>query len=281
MINFTKLIASVALLTSFASFSLEIKADDYLGNTIPDLGKSLNTFGKITETELPPKLSILVWNLYKGQSKNFKNEYKRLSQNKTLILAQEMYLSTQGLAQLNRQSEYQYVTATSFIKTASQTHTGTFTAAKALKVNASMIRSQATEPVVATPKTTVLTTYKIRGLNKRLLVINTHAVNFVSDADYISEMNRIANTVTLFKGAVIWAGDFNSWNMKRFQYFKNLLSTLNLKSTALIPDERLTFNGFKLDHFYSTKDVYIASALSLKSDNGSDHSPMEFEVEIL
>lgn len=278
MINFTKLIVSAALLTSF---TLEVKASDYLGNSIPELGKSLHTFGKIKETELPSKLSILVWNLYKGQSTNFQKEYKRLSANKDLILAQEMYLNTQELAKLNNQSEYQYVTATSFIKTASQTHTGTYTAAKAQRVKAGMIRSEATEPVVATPKTSVLTTYKIRGTNKRLLVVNTHAVNFVSDAAYISEMNRIANTITLFKGTVIWAGDFNSWNMNRFQYFKNLISTLNLKSTALIPDERLTFNGFILDHFYSTNDVYIASALSLKSDNGSDHSPMEFEVEIL
>lgn len=278
MINFTKLIASVALLTSFA---LEIKADDYLGNTIPDLGKSLNTFGKIKETELPPKLNILVWNLYKGQSQNFKNEYRRLTAGKDLILAQEMYLNTLALKKLNTQSEYQYVTATSFIKTASQTHTGTFTAAKAQRMSANMIRSEATEPVVGTPKTTVLTSYKIRGTDKRLLVVNTHAVNFVSDAAYVSEMNRIANMVTLFKGAVIWAGDFNSWNMNRFQYFKNLIVTLNLKSTAMIPDERLTFNGFALDHFYSTSDVYIASALSLKSDNGSDHSPMEFAVEIL
>lgn len=278
MINFTKLIASVALLTSFA---LEIKADDYLGNTIPDLSKSLNTFGKIKEAELPTKLNILVWNLYKGQSKNFKHEYRRLAQGKDLILAQEMYLNTQELKQLNYQSDYQYVTATSFIKTASQTHTGTFTAAKAQRINANMIRSEAAEPVVGTPKTSVLTTYKIRGTNKRLLVVNTHAVNFVSDADYVNEMNRIANTISLFKGAVIWAGDFNSWNMNRFQYFKNLIATMHLKSTALIPDERLTFNGFKLDHFYSTSDIYIASALSLKSDNGSDHSPMEFAVEIL
>ena len=278
MINFTKLIASLAILTSF---NLEIKANDYLGNTVPDLAKSLNTFGKTQELELDSKLDILVWNLYKGQSANFKNEYQRLSQNKDLILAQEMYLNTQELTKLNQQSAYQYVTATSFIKIASQTHTGTFTAAKAIKVNANMIRSVALEPVVATPKTTVLSTYKIRGTDKRLLVVNTHAVNFVSDESYISEMNRIANSITLFRGAVIWAGDFNSWNMTRFQYFKNLIKILNLKSTAMIPDERMTFNGFKLDHFYSTNDVHIISAQSIKSNNGSDHSPLEVSVEIL
>ncbi len=78
---------------------------------------------------------------------------------------------------------------------------------------------------------------------------------------------------------MVFAGDFNTWNKERMEILNEYMTKLNMAEATFSPDFRMTFNGYPLDHFLHTKDLYIKSAKVENFYLGSDHKPLQVEVE--
>jgi endonuclease/exonuclease/phosphatase (EEP) superfamily protein YafD len=135
--------------------------------------------------------------------------------------------------------------------------------------------------VVHSPKVTLITSYPIANTDKLLTVVNLHAINFVSSKSFRIEMQRIYDAIKNIPSPLVFAGDFNTWNNDRIVILDEFSKKLGLSEAKFSPDNRMRFNGFPLDHFLYTKDIKITNARVDEFYQGSDHKPLQVEIEYL
>ena len=126
------------------------------------------------------------------------------------------------------------------------------------------------EPFILTPKSSLIAYYK------DILIINTHALNFVSDEEWIFELNEIAKNIKETQ-KVVWAGDFNNWDSTRTQYLLNFTKSLNLKVVEFEEDQRTTHLGYVID-FIFIKGLSVKSSTSFDTSQSSDHNAISVEL---
>lgn len=279
-----KLITLLSLLSlaSVHAFDIpytELSQEDSTLYPLPTPHEIVKVFNPSSQRELPRDLNILIWNLYKGKNDTFQKEYERLSQNKHLILAQEMFLDF-NMSTMIKASPFKYVTATSFYVGDEGIRTGVFTASRANPTGIKYLRTIVKEPAVKTPKMSLYTTYEIEGSSKKLLVANVHGINFVTNKNFTIELNRIFNVIKLHDGPVIVAGDFNTWNVERLDQLNYLALKANYKSARFSPDQRTRFNEHVLDHFIFSSEIILREAKALTGAKGSDHTALEIKISI-
>lgn len=239
-------------------------------------------FGKASKKYLPAKhWSFLVWNLHKGEDKTFKPEYLALSLGRDIIMNQEIYLDENMKDVFNLLLPFKIETATSFFYGREKIRTGVANISPVAADFTQFIRTDTREPILHSPKMTLVTSYPIRYSTKKLTVVNVHGINFVSDAGYKKEMERIYQEIKDIPAPLVFAGDFNSWNEDRLDILNEYVKKLNLKEAGFLPDNRITFNGNFLDHFYYTSDIKITKARVDAIYKGSDHKPLTVEVDYL
>lgn len=239
-------------------------------------------FGKATKKFLPPRhWSFLVWNLHKGEDKTFKPEYLSLTEGRDIIMNQEIYLDENMLDVFNLLLPFKIETATSFYYGREKIRTGVANISPVEANYTHFIRTETREPILHSPKISLITSYPIRYSTKKLTVVNVHGINFVSDAGYKKEIERIYQEIKDIPSPLVFAGDFNSWNQDRLDILNEYVKKLNLKEASFLPDNRITFNGNFLDHFFYTSDIKISKARVDSIYQGSDHKPLRLEVEYL
>jgi endonuclease/exonuclease/phosphatase (EEP) superfamily protein YafD len=271
---------SFILIISLNLFNVVFAAVNY-AQPIPSDNDVIFTFGNESQFELPKRLNVLVWNLHKGSNKTFAGDFVKLAYQKDLVLSQEMYLDSQMRQVFKIFPNYFYVTATSFFYGKNSIRTGVATFCPVEPTNVHFIRTEILEPVLNSPKMTLITQYPIQFSKKLLTVVNIHGINFVDGAAYQKEMDHLYENIKNFPKPLILAGDFNSWNNERNEILKNLTQKLNLKEAKFSPDFRLRFNKHPLDHFYFSENIKIISAKVEEFYQGSDHKPLEVILEYL
>lgn len=246
---------------------------------IPSDKDVIKSFGFPSQGSLAKRLSILVWNLHKGEDETFATDFIELAYKKDLVLGQEMFLSPGMRLVFGTFPHYHFTSATSFFVGKELTRTGVATASPVSPSKVDFVRTKTLEPIVNSPKMTLVSRYPLKEAGKFLTVVNIHGINFVDNASYRKEINLIYEAIKHYPSPLIFSGDFNSWNEERNQILKELRQKLNLKEASFYPDFRMRFNNHPLDHFFHTGDLKIIEAKAEDFYRGSDHKPLEVIVE--
>jgi endonuclease/exonuclease/phosphatase (EEP) superfamily protein YafD len=265
-------LSSVALNTQASTLSDE--------ETIPLPNNVLKSFGRPVQKALNNHhLKILVWNLYKGSEDTFGAEFLFLSFDRDLILTQEVYLDEKMFDIFKFLPHMHFMTATSFFSGKDKIRTGVGTISTVKPIQAQYVRTDTLEPFTNTPKMSLITKYPIKNSHENFNVVNIHGINFVTNKSFEIELKNLEVELKKITGPIIFAGDFNTWNKERLAMLDVLARKIGLQEAIFSTDYRKTWNGNYLDHFYFSKNIKVLSARSEKTYKGSDHQPLQLEIE--
>ena len=121
-----------------------------------------------------------------------------------------------------------------------------------------------------------MTTYPLA--NTSLLVVNVHAVNFVTVSKFARQVEQIVKPVAAHDGPCIVAGDFNTWNEGRWQYLSESMHGAGL---ARVPAQSRRWRHFNraLDHVFY-RSLHLMNARTLPHVKSSDHVPLWAEFGV-
>lgn len=220
-----------------------------------------------TMTQLDPTFRVLSWNIYKGIKGPWQEDLQRLAQECDLLLLQEGYLSPQMHSFLEK-NLYHWQMANAF--RFRDKVCGVLTASRIKPLSYCAMRQQ--EPLLRLPKTTMVTSYKIRGSSQTLLAINLHMVNFtLGQKAFKAQLEAVASLMADHQGPVLLAGDLNTWNKKRLAIVRDFCQRYNLQEVDFADDQRSTRFGKVLDHIWYRG--LLVSASHSENVASSDHNP--------
>jgi len=124
-----------------------------------------------------------------------------------------------------------------------------------------------------THKVSLITEHKVDG-DKRLLIVNLHAINFVKSSDFHQELNSIKKEIKSHKGAMIVAGDFNTWNIKRVQLLREFTHDLSLKEVSFSDDSNLKKVFSNCIDYIFYRELKLSYSKVINSKKISDHNPI-------
>lgn len=129
------------------------------------------------------------------------------------------------------------------------------------------------EFALATHKVSLLTRHKVSD-GKELLIVNLHAINFVSSRAFRSELESIKLSIKSYKGPMIVAGDFNTWNVKRVRILKEFAHELSLNEVGLGKDSKVkkVFSNC-LDYIFY-RELKLTGSKVIDTKKISDHNPI-------
>ncbi len=226
-----------------------------------------------SQTGLNRQLQVLIWNIEKSENAGWDADLSTLGAASDLILIQEASLQARIVDALPQHLFQAF--AAGYINRKTETGVLTLsTVEPSLHCNLT-----AWEPWLGTPKATNITEYPIDGLDRRLLVINVHAVNFsVGLVDFETQVKALEPLLSHHIGPLIVAGDFNTWSSNRSRSLNEFMAKHQLTPVSFAPDQRTLFWNLPLDHVYLRGlDVVEASAIEVQS---SDHNPLLITVEV-
>lgn len=219
-------------------------------------------------------ISLLVWNIYKENNAEWQGELEKYSQQRQLILLQEVSLTDDFTAWLSSKPwGSQYVNAFEVFDTSA----GVLNLAPQMPSKACAYIQL--EPWLRLPKSALYARYRLSN-GEYLAVINIHAINFTFGvSDYKQQIDTLRQVVQQHTGPLILAGDFNTWSESRMASLKEVTQSLQLQEVAFNPDNRKRFvTGLPLDH------VFVANLEVIKAEapvtDASDHNPLLIELRI-
>ncbi|GLR64725.1 endonuclease/exonuclease/phosphatase family protein [Marinospirillum insulare] len=137
----------------------------------------------------------------------------------------------------------------------------------------------------ATPKLTLkrefgLATHKSYMVSKHplpdkqsLLIINVHAINFVSSHYFLKELTLLKEQLLNHQGPLIVAGDFNVWSRQRKLYLLEFSRAAGLKQAYLNDAKNVkSYLNMPLD-FIFYRGLWLKEAVAIKT-KVSDHNPI-------
>ncbi|MBE9207827.1 endonuclease/exonuclease/phosphatase family protein [Nostoc sp. LEGE 06077] len=243
-----------------------------------------STLGNIHElqTELNHhSIKVLNWNIAKNNFEKtwFKDFYRILRQHQPdLICFQEVRMGV-GLEQIIGFNKFSWAYAPNFIDAHHQTYSGILTAANISPLTKKAIVTKHYEPLVNTPKVSLITEYSLANQQKTLLTINSHLINFVEINKFKIQLQEIELALSTHRGPIIFSGDFNTWNRQRAIILDKAVTKLGLKQVKFATHERKKIKRFllspPLDYiFYRGLTEKPASAKVLDEICSSDHKPL-------
>lgn len=219
-------------------------------------------------------ISLLNWNVYKGQGDNWASDFSQLIKQQDIVVLQEALLDTALFRAIHMQF-LNWSMNTAFYY--DDVETGVLTASRVRPVSSCGLR--ATEPLIQTPKTTLLSEYRLSDGAQNLLVANIHGINFTLGTEaYEQQINALSQAIKHHQGPLIVAGDFNTWSDKRMAIVKRMAEDLSLNAISYKNHHRLTMFGNPLDHvFYKGLELVKEETLSVTS---SDHNPIKVSFRV-
>ncbi|EQC48841.1 endonuclease/exonuclease/phosphatase family protein [Bacteriovorax sp. BSW11_IV] len=263
--------------------TLTLSAPTYAGWSnykVPKANKLVEQIGASAQEELDPDhISILVWNMYKGQKKSWSKDFQELSDNRDILILQEMYLNQKMRSSFLENSEMEYQTGTNFIYAREKVKTGVATGSKAKAIKVIARPSKILEPITETPKMALMTEYALKNRDDSLLVINIHAINFVLPIDLKTQLDDLATFIKSHRGPVIFAGDFNAWSPAKKRILFNVTRKLELKAINFgEKDYRTKTFGYALDYIFVRNMSYDNSKV-WGHIYGSDHKALTVDLK--
>jgi len=226
--------------------------------------------GMACRTFVPESFSLLCWNVYKNNTKHpdFTPFLSRYEEEVDFMLFQEANFMDNKAFDL---STFAFDAAANLeVRGAFY---GVLTASRVESNYAQAYLSEVKESFVASHKSLLVSAYPFEdGTN--LLVLNAHAINFRENQSYDRELERFLMLMQAHEGAMIVAGDFNTWNKKRMQKLHEVREKLGLK-TVSFPESSVVkvFMGKQLD-FIFYRGLELVDSKVVANHGLSDHNPL-------
>mgnify|MGYP002725534711 CR=1 FL=1 len=237
-------------------------------------------------------IKMLVWNIHKeGNSRDWIEDYDKIYKDikPDIIILQEARLNTGLKHALKTGKEMGWIFSSNIEERNHDTYSGVLTASKARPSEQYSITTEGLEPIFKTPKTSLITTYKLSPSNKLLLVVNIHGINMTNLEKFKAQLFKIANEISEHSGPIIFAGDFNTRNEDRLSFlYRELKDKLDLEAVPFTKKDkkeikRFIFSPIPLDHiFYNNKELELkqGSPDVLETIKSSDHKPLFVEFKV-
>ncbi len=150
---------------------------------------------------------------------------------------------------------------------------GVLTASRVEAVESHGYLTKGKEALWGTHKSLLFSYYPFRN-RSRLLVINIHAINFREDKQYKVELDRVLKLALDHKGAMIVAGDLNTWSDSRLERLLDTSKKLSLKMVKFKDKSKIkSFMGNQLD-FVFYRGLSIIESDVIPHPKLSDHYPL-------
>lgn len=221
----------------------------------------------------PNDIQLANWNIQKKRNAGWERDFEALARGKDLVLIQEASLRAETTPVLRKTGYPAFAPGYH----ANREITGVLTLSGVSPVTTCQLRSF--EPLLLTPKATSITQYAIAGTDATLAVVNVHAINFSLGLNaFRGQFERIAEVLSVHRGPIILAGDFNTWRSARMTIITNITERLGLRALQFDEDHRTRFLGRPLDHIYVRG--LTATAASTWQVRTSDHNPMSVTLSL-
>jgi endonuclease/exonuclease/phosphatase (EEP) superfamily protein YafD len=217
---------------------------------------------------------LTTWNIYKGSKFGAYFDLHKISQDSDFVLLQEFLLNKEQEELMKTLPQTHWALAQSFLHAGEWT--GVATMSKWQPHEAVPLSSPGTEPIVGTPKMTLITKYQVQG--QQLWLINLHGLNFdITHANFKEQIDDIIKRLESHEGPLIFAGDFNTWSKSRFEHLIKKTQSLGL-SRANIENPMGPFQK-TLDHIFYRGLVTIDYRLMTEITT-SDHHPLQIRFQL-
>lgn len=175
--------------------------------------------------------------------------------------------------------------APNFMDAHHQAYSGVLTAAKTNSSSSRAIVTEHYEPIVQTPKVSLVTEYPVSQHSETLLAINSHLINFVDLKTFHTQLRDLELTLSTHEGPIIFAGDFNIWSAARSELLNQAADRLGLLPVSFTPEDQKKIKRFlcspPLDYiFYRGLVEKPNQARVLDHVTSSDHKPMLAEFAV-
>lgn len=234
------------------------------------------------QTELnSTSIKVLNWNIAKkNHDKTWVRDFSTILEQyqPDIIFLQEFRLELEEKQALGL-IEMSWSFAPNFIDVHHQAYSGILTAAKISSITIKSIVTKHHEPIIKTPKVSLVTEYPLSTQGETLLAINSHLINFVNLTKFRTQLHELELALSEHRGPIIFSGDFNTWNRKRAALLEKAVTRLGLMPVAFAPQERQKIKRFllspPLDYiFYRGLSEKKATAKVLDQFSSSDHKPL-------
>jgi len=219
---------------------------------------------------VPETFGILCWNVHKNNSKSsaFKPYLENVEENCDFFVLQEANF---------RDDRHFTLPHFTFDAAANLEFRGPFygvlTASRVESLNAQAYLSEGKESLVGPHKSLLVSLYPFKD-GSTLLILNVHAINFRENQRFNRELERFLELMQSHQGAMIVAGDFNTWNKKRMSKLHELREKLGLDMVPFKQcDDVKSFMGNHLD-FIFYRGVELVEYSANKEHGLSDHNPL-------
>lgn len=239
---------------------------------------ALVQIGSAKEGRLPFIFDLLMWNIYKAKKMGWAGDFHGLLHGVELVMLQESVISEDIIEVFEKEDGFEWYMAKSYATKTKGIVTGVKTGAVVKALQNLYYRSPDREPFVHTPKMILASEYGLDGGEDNLLVVNVHAINFVTSKKFKRQMAQAAGVIKGHKGPVILAGDFNSWNRVRRDFLSNLIVELKLKEADIENRPRALHIHSRYDHVFY-RGLKVVSALCHNHIKSSDHAPIKIRFE--
>jgi len=224
------------------------------------------------QTSIPDTFEILCWNVHKNNRKDPKFQsflHKEVERRGIdIILFQEACFRDNHHFEL---SKFSYDAAANL--EFRREFYGVLTASKMESVYAKAYLSEGRESLFGPHKSLLLSSYLFED-GSALLILNVHAINFRENQHYNKELERFLDLLKEHKGAMILAGDFNSWNKQRMDKLQKIAEKLSLKAVNFKETGKVrSFMGKELD-FIFYRELELIEAEVMDEHTLSDHNPL-------
>lgn len=205
---------------------------------------------------LPSTLNIIVWNAAKSDHAR----YDEMLNTSDLALLQEALVNDFALS--------------------AEAYHGSGVALQGISEPISSCFWLSYEPILLSPKASLVAEYDIESSAEHLFVATLHGVNFDwSQEVWKAQIDRLLATVKNHRGPILMGGDFNTWSETRMNYVLEQSRRLGLALVDFAPDIRLAPFGYPLD-LVLIRDLEVTYANTFNSAL-SDHAVLRLEVTIV
>lgn len=238
----------------------------------------LQVLGQARQEALGPVLRCLVWNILKAKRPRWADDFMHLSADRDLVLLQEAVFKAPSDSLFTSSQRFEWVMARSFRHPITMQEHGVKTGAVVAASARHFYMSPHSEPVSNTQKLLLVTHYPLRDESETLMVLNMHAINFVSVKKYVEQLDQLDDALQQHEGPVILAGDFNTWNPQRLGHFLDVAAVAGLHEASMERRSRLAHLNQHLDHVFY-RGLKLRSVASLGHFQSSDHAPITATFE--
>ena len=231
------------------------------------------------EGELLPTspLRVTIWNLCKGVGGNlFEHDFRSLCYRSDLILTQEALLSDRGLRGYAQRGFVAWHGAS--YKRVDGLRDGVMTLAKAPALgDLQRILCKYPEPLLQTPKTSLVSRFALSGTEQELLVINMHSTLVRGKSGAVEEIHHVLDRLPEHQGPVLFGGDFNTFTKGLLRAVESAVKRWDLEFVPVDEDPRAGRAALDQVFVRGLRPIQAVVDTTIKN---SDHFPVLYKFEL-